>query len=106
METRKIVINTAHGGFGLSKEAVEMYCAIEGIDPGDWQYDYLYFKNFHEHDLKRDDPTLISVVEQLGAEACSTYSELKIIEIPVDVNWSIHEYDGAEWIAEVHRTWS
>ena len=32
-------------------------------------------------------------------------SELEIIEIPDDIEFTIEEYDGAEWIAEKHRTW-
>ena len=30
----------------------------------------------------------------------------KIVEIPADVEWQIQEYDGMEWVAEKHRTWS
>jgi hypothetical protein len=32
-------------------------------------------------------------------------AELKVVESPDDVEWEIEEYDGIEWIAEVHRTW-
>jgi len=28
------------------------------------------------------------------------------VEIPDDVKWHIHEYDGLEHVAEDHRTWS
>lgn len=55
---------------------------------------------------QRDDPKLIQVVEELGDEASGECSHLKIVEIPDDVEWEIKEYDGAEWIAEKHRTWS
>ena len=34
------------------------------------------------------------------------YSELKVVEIPDDVEYDIQEYDGNEWVAEKHRTWS
>jgi hypothetical protein len=27
------------------------------------------------------------------------------VDIPDDVKWEIEEYDGNEWVAEVHRTW-
>jgi len=30
---------------------------------------------------------------------------LKIVEIPAAVKWQIDEYDGWEWVAEVHRRW-
>ena len=26
-------------------------------------------------------------------------------KIPDDVEWYVEEYDGIEWVAEVHRTW-
>lgn len=54
----------------------------------------------------RADPHLIQVVEELGEEANGKYAELSIVEVPDDVAWEIEEYDGTEWIAEKHRTWS
>lgn len=54
----------------------------------------------------RNDPILIQVIEELGDKANSKFSKLKIVEIPDDVDWNIEEYDGNEWIAEKHRTWS
>lgn len=50
-------------------------------------------------------PILVSVVEELGDEADGEYAELKIVEIPDDVEYEISEYDGREHIAEKHRTW-
>ena len=62
---------------------------------------------FCPRDVARDDPYLVQVIEELGSEEASgRYAELKIVEIPADVDWVIEEYDGAEWIAECHRTWS
>jgi hypothetical protein len=60
---------------------------------------------FYDRDLARDDPCLVQVVEQLGAVASGRHAELKIVDVPDDVNWYIEEYDGAEWVAERHRTW-
>jgi hypothetical protein len=62
-------------------------------------------KWFHERDLKRDDLILIQVVEELGKMASGDHSSLEIVEIPDDVNWEIEEYDGNEWVSEIHRTW-
>lgn len=59
-----------------------------------------------DRNIERNDPILIQVVEELGDKANDRYSELKIVEIPDDVKWQIDEYDGAEWVAEQHRTWS
>jgi len=62
---------------------------------------------FYDRDVARDDPYLAQVVRELGPELASgRYAELKVVEIPADVDWEIEEYDGAEWIAEKHRTWS
>lgn len=60
---------------------------------------------FTERDIARDDPHLVAVVEELGERANGRHAQLKIVEIPADVDWEIEEYDGAEWIAEKHRTW-
>ena len=58
-----------------------------------------------DSEIERTDPALVEVVKELGAEAGGKYGELKVVEIPDDVEWEIEEYDGIEWIAEKHRTW-
>ena len=60
---------------------------------------------FCDREIARDDPVLVQVVKELGERANGKYSDLRVVEIPGDVNWVIEEYDGAEWVAEVHRTW-
>ncbi len=58
-------------------------------------------------DVKRDDTDLIAVIEELGLDAASGQTaKLKIITIPEDVDWVIEDYDGVEWVAEKHRTWT
>ena len=59
-----------------------------------------------EHELSRDDADLVAAVESLGSKAGGDYADLKIVEIPDDVEWQIGEYDGTEWVAEKHRTWN
>ena len=62
-------------------------------------------QQIYERDMDRDDPILVQVVEELG-DLCNTkVSALKVVEIPDDVQFTIEEYDGREWVAEVHRTW-
>lgn len=89
----KIVINTCFGGFNISKEAKALYETITSIEAV-------------SHEMQRDDPVLVKIVEDLGAEANGDYAKLKVVEIPDDVDWAIGEYDGKEWVAEKHRTWS
>lgn len=60
---------------------------------------------FYYNDIERNDPDLVTVVERLGGKANGTFANLKVVEIPDDVNWEIDEYDGSETVHEVHRTW-
>ena len=58
------------------------------------------------HDIERNDPDLIRVIEELGQdEASNRFSNLVIVEIPDGIEYTIQEYDGYEHIAEKHRTW-
>jgi len=41
----------------------------------------------------------------MGHLTNGSYSRLKIVEVPDDVEWEVDEYDGNEWVAEKHRTW-
>ena len=110
---RKVIINSEHGGFGLSDEACRRYLELSQItwEERDGQYagqGPLFYVNdqfWSDRDIDRDDPVLIRVIEELGDRANGRYAQLKIIEIPADVEWYIEEYDGKEHVAETHRTW-
>jgi len=119
----KVVINRCFGGFGLSDEAYERLIELgmtaspydkdgnlpEGIDiavhtkPRDVRFFGKYYK--HWSYKERSDPRLIQVVEELDKKANGRYAELKIVEVPDDVEWYIEEYDGVEHVAEKHRIW-
>ncbi len=47
---------------------------------------------------RRQDPILIEVVEELGDEASGLFGNLKVVEVPdeLDNNYVIDEYDGFE----------
>ena len=92
----KVVINTCFGGFGLSEESLEDYKKRKNITD----------ENFYHWDIPRDCPVLVEMVEEGGTDVDGIYSELKVVNVPDDVNWFIHEYDGMEHVAERHRTWS
>lgn len=53
----------------------------------------------------RTHPHLVRVVEELGAEASGRFADLRVVEIPDGIAFTIEEYDGREHVAEVHRTW-
>ena len=111
----KVVINTCFGGFGLSEKAWKRYAELAGFKLikhpgmfGDELYkDSVQEDNFLFHgDLSRTDPILIQVVEELGADANDRFSDLKIVQIPDNIEWYICEYDGKESVHEQHRSWS
>jgi hypothetical protein len=92
---QQIVINAQHGGFGLSEAASQLYTELSGkpLPDNHWE-------------VQRNCPILVQVVQQLGGAANGPYAKLKVVEIPRYVKWQIAEYDGYEWVAEQHRTWS
>jgi hypothetical protein len=120
----KVVINRCFGGFGLSKYAFELLLQRKGVEYetrpakfaiGDHDVDYYHkghldedehFISGYEFYENRSDDDLVAVVEEMGVAADGWCSELAVVEIPDDVKWHIHEYDGMEHVAEDHRTWS
>lgn len=119
----KIAINRCFGGFGISNEAFEKLLNRKGIafDKVERENSAFlgaaYFKAGHagdddyylsDYDFTEDrsDPDLIAVIEEMGDKANSWAAEIAIVDIPDDVKWHIHEYDGIEHVAEDHRTWS
>jgi hypothetical protein len=94
----RVVINKCYGGFRLSDAGLALYKQYAQTDDC-----WVCF----DDDSQRASVHLVRVVEELGAAAAgSSSSELKIVDVPDDVEWTIEEYDGIEWVAEVHRTWS
>jgi len=117
----KVAINTCHGGFSLSDTAFERLLGLKGIEfdkkSGEYYSHYYrqgqldcndgYLSHYDFYGpVHRADPDLIRVIEEMGEDAWGWAAELKIVEIPDDVEWCIEEYDGCEWVAEKHRTWS
>lgn len=132
---REIAINVGNGGFNLSIGEFDYYikkCGYTDIkyvtdDEKFITYDevlkhydeneslaYCYIiqyaigyvnnkkYNISFFDLERDDPVLIKVIRKFDHIA-----DRSIISIPSNVDWELCEADnGAEWIAEKHRTWS
>ncbi|MEN6294107.1 MAG: hypothetical protein ABFD07_19100 [Methanobacterium sp.] len=130
----KIVINTG-SGFDLTHKAVMRYAELKGIKLTAYQrnpktnfyelckhpdpnkntaylidlseyaiiVDSSVEEYFSIYNIKRDDPVLIQVTEELND---SEHLDLKIVEIPDDVEWIIQRGEtGAECVREVTRIW-
>ena len=93
----KIVINTGFGKFNLPKKALAEYNRQTYGFREPVEYDW---------SIDRDDPILVDMVEAMGLDTNGWLADLKVVEVPDGVKWHIQEYDGAEWVAEDHRTWS
>lgn len=110
---KKIVINSCFGGFGLSQEALRELQKLNDKLVVEQNSEVLPEKSlwlsadFWDYPHHRGNYHLIEVVEKLGSRANGYESKLCIVEIPDDVEeYTIEDYDGQEWVAEVHRTWS
>ena len=110
----KVVINACHGGFGISQKAMERYAELKGfklITDNRGHFSLYYADSISDenmicdYNMARNDPDLVRVVEELGTAANNWAADLKVVDIPDDVEWDIEEYDGLEWVAESHRTW-
>lgn len=116
----KIAISKSHAGYSLSKRAMYKYAELKGITLydnskehtyGDWYTDYYTSRKrtpdsrLSCYDIRRDDPALVETIESLRSEANGELADIRIVEIPDDVDWVIEEDDGVEWVAERHRTW-
>lgn len=63
--------------------------------------EHLLYLNEHY----RTDEVLISIVEDLGSEANGKFADLKIVEIPDDLDYVIDDYDGRETLHQNVPTW-
>ena len=117
---RKIVISTSHGdkngGFCLSHRAwlrlrdmgqreallevdlAEYWPAAASLDEP--------ALNQCGRRIPRDDQYLVQVIEELGTEANGHCAQLKVVEIPTEVEWKIENSGGVECVTEAHRTWN
>lgn len=55
--------------------------------------------------IPRDSPELVKVVRSLGKLANGAHADLRVVEIPDDVNWEIQDCDGIERVREKSRSW-
>lgn len=119
----KVVINRCFGGFGLSDEAFERLLNAKGVSfvkvarenselfgPDYYEAGHIneesHYISQYRYTTQRDDADLVRIVEELGEKSWGRFAELKIVDVPDEVEWHISEYDGLEEVAENHRTWS
>ena len=117
---RKIVISTSHGdkdgGFCLSHGAwlrlrdMGQREALQEVDLAEYWPTAASLNvpalNQCGRLIPRDDQHLVRVVEELGTEANGHCAELKVVEIPPEVEWKIEKSGGVECVSEAHRTWN
>lgn len=87
-----------------SKEGEDFYASsMEERQAYNKQYSEqtIYFR-----DIPRNDPALVQLVEENAGLYSGRCAELRVVEIPDNVDYVVEEYDGKEWVAEQHRTWS
>jgi hypothetical protein len=48
---------------------------------------------------------LVQMIEEDAVLYSGSSASLRVVEVPDDVEWHIHDYDGREHVAENHRTW-
>ena len=117
----KILINKCYGGFGLSQKAIKWLIDNKGwkVKSENYDDDSIKITKYSKDNIKffggeysilsycldRTDKDVIECVETLGSDANGRFSDLKIIEIPDDIEYEIDEYDGIESISEKHMSW-
>ena len=109
--TRKVVYNACYGGFSLSLPAQELYLKKKGHAPklykGKHRWDEHWYINephdVYDRELKRHDPALVEVVEELGDKSFGDCAKLVIEE--VDGPYRIEEYDGRETVVQSYGDW-
>ena len=112
----KVVYNNCYGGFGLSHAGMARWAELSGIKlypfhsddngmvPGVGEFwtsycttpEYSDENHFNDHDIKRNDPCLVQVVEEMGQEAADEHAALAIRDVPKGAKYRIDEYDGNE----------
>lgn len=93
----KIVINNCYGGFCLSEKAINRYLKLKGIKLTEEKetLSKAFIYNFSDN-VKRNDPFLIQVIEELGTEANGDNADLILFDIENGRWYKIKEYDGLE----------
>jgi hypothetical protein len=90
MDTIGVLINDCHGGWGMSRRAIQMFNERTGQN----------LKSFEFLELARHDPILVQIYRELGSRFSGDYAEIKLetIDKKYENHYSIVEYDGMEHV--------
>lgn len=98
---KKVVYNSCHGGFSLSKIAA-IWLAGRGHEEAiKWLAESnseVWSENFYSDSLARHSALLVECVETLADKANGSFSDLLIAE--VEDLYRIEEYDGLEHVVQ------
>lgn len=86
MKTYSVLINKCYGGYSFSEEFEEKLTELTNTE----------FPVYH---VNRHDERLIALYNafiQVNANPNGYSSNLQIVNVPVGLNYEIHEYDGSE----------
>lgn len=111
----KIAVNRCYGGFSINKN----FAKFLGIDLSELEKEDWFERSDSYHPSNEDfgiedynyyayrsNPKFIKALEKYGvSKANSQYSNIEIVEIPDNIDWEIHDYDGMETVHEKHRSW-
>lgn len=100
----KIVLNKCYGGFSVS-EAVYNELGFKWDGYGYLNNELFGIEN-NDCIAYRANEKLIAAIEKIGEEKASgSYAELRVVEVPDDIEWEIDDHDGIEILHEQHRSW-
>jgi hypothetical protein len=92
----KVVYNSCYGGFSLSEAGLRRYAEMKGlpfhVERGQHRYLDAYWagdQSLTSRDFDRTDPTLVRVVEELGAAASGPHAALAIRDVPAGTRYRI-----------------
>lgn len=94
----QVVINLS-GTFSISQEAIEFIRKKIKLKDDKKTIGPYSFDN------DRSNYLLVAAVNKLKKKANGVNADLKIVEIPDDIEWGISGCSGQEWVVEKHRTW-
>jgi hypothetical protein len=99
----KIVINRSVGArFAISAKAVDRLFQLKGsmdLAGRGRRPEELFWS------LPRNDKDFVQVVEELGISASDYDAELTVVEIPDNVNWSVSDIFGYEYVMIDGEQW-